>query len=73
MFYHLFYPLSESFFAFNIFRYITFRAAFGFLTAFLMVIVLGKFFIRYLKRMRIAEHIDMSCETAPCGGFMRYV
>ena len=29
MFYHLLYPLSDTFSAFNLFRYITFRAAYA--------------------------------------------
>ncbi|RKY34329.1 MAG: phospho-N-acetylmuramoyl-pentapeptide-transferase, partial [Candidatus Duberdicusella sinuisediminis] len=31
----------------------------GFITSFLLVIILGKFFIRHLKRLRLEEHIDM--------------
>jgi len=59
MFYHVLYPLKEIFFAFNIFRYITFRSVFAFITSFLIIIILGKFFIRYLKRMKVSEYVDM--------------
>ena len=59
MFYYLFYPLRDFFFGFNIFRYITFRSVLAFITSFLIVIFLGKLFIKYLKKMRLQEHIDM--------------
>ncbi len=59
MFYHILYPLKDILSFFNIFRYITFRAAGGFVFSFLSVIFLGGWFIHRLKRMRIQEHIDM--------------
>lgn len=59
MLYHLLYPLRDLFFGFNIFKYITFRSIFAFIMSFLIVILLGKVFIKYLKRMRISEYIDM--------------
>ncbi len=59
MLYYFFYPLREIFFGFNVFKYITFRAVFGFITSFLIVVILGKFFIHRLKKMRLEEHIDM--------------
>lgn len=59
MFYHLLYPLQDFLSFFNIFKYITFRSVCGFVTSFLLVIFLGKWFIGKLKRMRVEEHIDM--------------
>ncbi len=57
MFYHLFYPLREFWFGFNIFRYITFRAAMAALTAFLLSILLGPLIIKKLYKMKIGEHV----------------
>jgi phospho-N-acetylmuramoyl-pentapeptide-transferase len=54
----MFYYLSEFrdlFFGFNIFRYITFRAAMAGLTTFLLCLVLGPFFINKLKELKIHE------------------
>ena len=42
--------------AFNIFRYITFRASLAAVTAFLLCVILGPIFIRYFKAMRIREN-----------------
>ena len=54
-FYHLLFPLHESFIGFNVFRYITFRSILAAVTAFLIVIILGNWFIRTLKRMQIGQ------------------
>ena len=54
----MFYYLSEFrevFSGFNIFRYITFRAAMAGLTTFLLCIVFGPFVIEKLKKMKIHE------------------
>lgn len=54
----MFYYLTEFrdiFFAFNIFRYITFRAAMAAVTTFLLCIALGPPVTRYLKRRKIQE------------------
>jgi len=59
MFYNIYLSFQDVFSGLNIFRYITFRSVFGFITSFLIVILLGKLFIRYLKRIRLEEHIDM--------------
>lgn len=50
MLYHLLYPLSTSFQPFNIFRYITFRAACATLTALLICFLVGPRFIKWLKK-----------------------
>lgn len=55
MFYHLFYPLRDIFFGFNVFKYITFRAAAGAVTAFLISIMLGPFIIGRLKQFKIGQ------------------
>lgn len=52
MFYHLLYPFKDLFPVFNIFRYITFRAAGASVTAFLVCILLGPWVIRLLKKMQ---------------------
>lgn len=57
MFYHLLYPLKEIFFGFNVFRYITFRAAGAIITAFILSIIIGPFIIKMLKRFNIGERI----------------
>lgn len=57
MLYHLLYPLHASFSAFNVFRYITFRAIYASLTAFLICFVLGPWFIKMLGQMQIGQYI----------------
>ena len=57
MLYHLLYPLKDVFFAFNIFRYITFRAAGASITAFLMSLLLGPLVVKLLTRFKIGETI----------------
>ena len=58
MFYHLLYPLSKFFTAFNIFRYITFRAAMASLTSLLLGLFIGPYIIRLLKRLNISEDVE---------------
>ena len=55
MLYHLLYPLHTVFIGFNVFRYITFRSILAAVTAFLIVIIFGNWFIRTLKRMQIGQ------------------
>ena len=57
MFYHLLYPLRELFFGFNIFRYITFRAAMAAVTAFALSMLLGPALIRKLSELKVGENI----------------
>lgn len=57
MLYHLLYPLHNLISAFNIFRYITFRAAMAALTAFLVSLIFGPILIRKLKKLKIGENI----------------
>ena len=63
MFYHLLYPLKDLYPAFNVFRYITFRAAGASVTAFLVCLVLGPRVIRWLKQMSALAHTER--EHAP--------
>ncbi len=55
MLYHLLTPLAESFGAFNVFRYITFRTAGATLTALFIALVLGPWVIRSLERLRAQQ------------------
>lgn len=57
MLYHLLYPLKEYFFAFNVFRYITFRAAYATVTALLICFIIGPKMIRWLERLQIGQRI----------------
>jgi phospho-N-acetylmuramoyl-pentapeptide-transferase len=55
--YHLLYPLHTTISAFNVFRYITFRAIYASLTAFLICFVLGPWFIRQLRAMQVGQYV----------------
>ncbi|OGX40384.1 MAG: phospho-N-acetylmuramoyl-pentapeptide-transferase [Omnitrophica WOR_2 bacterium RIFCSPHIGHO2_02_FULL_68_15] len=57
MFYHFLYPLRDLFFGFNVFRYITFRAASAGITAFLVCILIGPRLIRALHRLNVRQGI----------------
>jgi phospho-N-acetylmuramoyl-pentapeptide-transferase len=57
MLYHLLYSLSDQIAAFNVFRYITFRAASAVVTALLLSLLLGPAFIRMLRRLSIGQNI----------------
>ncbi len=57
MLYYIFYPLREWWFGFNVFKYITFRAAMASLTAFLISVIVGPLIIRKLKEMSFGETI----------------
>ncbi|UCF06684.1 MAG: phospho-N-acetylmuramoyl-pentapeptide-transferase [bacterium] len=57
MLYHLLYPLRDFFFAFNVFRYITFRAAYATVTALLISFVFGPRLIRWLTNYQIGQRI----------------
>ncbi len=49
MFYYLLYPLRDKFFAFNVFRYITFRSVYATVTAILICFIFGPPIIRKLR------------------------
>ncbi len=57
MLFHLLYPLAEQYPVFNVFRYITFRAAGAVVTALLLSLWLGPWFIRMLRRLSIGQNI----------------
>jgi phospho-N-acetylmuramoyl-pentapeptide-transferase len=57
MLYHLLYPLSDSWGALNVFRYITFRTAGAVLTALLLSLFLGPWFVRMLRRRSVGQNI----------------
>ena len=58
MLYYLLYPLRDFHTVFNVFRYITFRAAAASVTAFVICIVLGPWVIRALKGMQALAHTE---------------
>jgi phospho-N-acetylmuramoyl-pentapeptide-transferase len=57
MMYELLEPLRELLFAFNVFRYITFRSAVAALTAMLLCFLLGPPLIRWLRRRQLGQHV----------------
>jgi phospho-N-acetylmuramoyl-pentapeptide-transferase len=57
MLYELLYPLHQDFALLNVFRYITFRAAYAALTALAMSLLLGPWVIRKLAAWRIGQLI----------------
>jgi phospho-N-acetylmuramoyl-pentapeptide-transferase len=57
MFYELFYPLSAKFSFLNVFRYITFRAAYAGITSLVIFLLLGDTMIRALQKYQIREKI----------------
>jgi phospho-N-acetylmuramoyl-pentapeptide-transferase len=63
MLYHLLYPLREIWFGFNVFKYITFRAAMGAVTAFLLSLILGPYVIRRLYELKIGEQVRKGKDT----------
>ena len=57
MLYHLFTPLASDFLFFNLFNYISFRAAGAAVTAIVMAFVFGPMIIRRLRAMKIGQVI----------------
>lgn len=57
MLYLLLYPLAEYFGGFNVFRYITFRAAYAAVTALLLSFLLGPWIIRRLRELNIGQRV----------------
>ena len=57
MLYYLLYPLRDIWFGFNVFKYITFRAAMASLTAFLLSVILGPIIIKWLKDLSFEQNI----------------
>ena len=57
MLYQLLYPLKDYFFAFNVFRYITFRSAYATVTALLIAFIFGPKMIRWAKNLQIGQRV----------------
>jgi phospho-N-acetylmuramoyl-pentapeptide-transferase len=55
--YYLLYPLKTVFGGFNVFRYITFRTIFAILTALIISMLVGSWFIRKLKQLQIGQTV----------------
>lgn len=51
------YPLREYFTFFNVFKYITFRAAFASITAFLIIVIFAPPIIKRLQALKIGENV----------------
>jgi len=64
MLYHLFYPLKDIFFIFNLLKYITFRAAMATSTAFILSLIIGPRIIRKLTQYKIGEKIRDKNESS---------
>jgi phospho-N-acetylmuramoyl-pentapeptide-transferase len=69
MIYNLLYPLSDTIGVFNVFRYITFRSIYAFLTALVLSILLGPAFIRWLTRLKCGQaiHEDVAAHQCKAG------
>jgi phospho-N-acetylmuramoyl-pentapeptide-transferase len=57
MFYKFLYPLVKYFKGFNIFKYITFRAAYAAITALLISFLLGPWLIKQLKKLKVGQEV----------------
>lgn len=60
MFYHLLYPLHEQYSIFNIFKYITFRAAYAGATSLILSLIFGKYIINWLKERKLLAQVRES-------------
>lgn len=57
MLYYLLYPLRDYFGGFNLFRYITFRAAYAAVTALLLSFIVGPMIIKLLRKKQVEQVI----------------
>jgi len=57
MLYHLLVPLRELFAPFNVVRYLTFRTAAAVVTALLLSLLCGPWFVRTLRRLSVGQNI----------------
>ena len=57
MLYHLLYPFHTEWFIFNVFKYITFRTIYATITALILTMVLGPWFIRKISELNMGEVI----------------
>ncbi len=58
MIYNLLFPLSDDIGLFNVFRYITFRTVWALLTALVITVVMGPYFIGWLKKVKFGQYIQ---------------
>jgi phospho-N-acetylmuramoyl-pentapeptide-transferase len=58
MLYYLLYPLHTTISLFNVFKYITFRTIYATITALLITLLLGPWFIEKLNNLRLKERIN---------------
>ena len=63
MLYWIFIPLVPWFQGFNLFRYITFRAAFAAILSFLVVLICAPGVLHWLQRRRLAGCVEHDSET----------
>src|SRR5256885_5919664 len=78
MLYYLLYPLRNMISGFNVFRYITFRAAAAALTALLISFILGPWLIERMRRIKAGQYIreegpkshQMKAGTPTMGGIL---
>ncbi|MBI3333643.1 MAG: phospho-N-acetylmuramoyl-pentapeptide-transferase [Candidatus Omnitrophica bacterium] len=54
---HLLYPLRDWWFGFNVFKYITFRAAMASVTAFVVALAAAPLVIRWLTALRVGQRV----------------
>lgn len=59
MLYHLLFPLADRHILFNLFQYITFRAAGAMVTALVLAFLLGPMVVRRLRQMKIGEVVRL--------------
>ncbi|MEL7060894.1 MAG: phospho-N-acetylmuramoyl-pentapeptide-transferase [Acidobacteriota bacterium] len=57
MLYHLLFPLADEWSILNVFRYVTFRAAGAVVTALVLSLIFGPWFIRMLRRLSVGQNI----------------
>ncbi len=57
MLYHLLYPLHKTVSGFNVFKYLTFRAAGAAITALIVAFLLGPGIIRWLRKLKVGQQV----------------
>ncbi|MCT4535516.1 phospho-N-acetylmuramoyl-pentapeptide-transferase [Halodesulfovibrio sp.] len=69
MLYNLLYPLSSDLSFLNVFKYISFRTVGALLTALVLSIALGPYFINWLKKIKCGQYIqsEVACHTNKAG------
>lgn len=69
MFYNLLVPFSNEWTALNVFRYISFRSMGALVTALVLSIFMGPFFIRWLRQLKCGQYIlsDVKAHASKAG------